>query len=58
VFFLSFVLFLSGIRASLVNCSPVPTTKPWRGYKECETIWNAWPKDCPAGEQPEAVTIQ
>src|SRR5439155_11427851 len=21
-----------------VNCSPVPTTKPWKGYKECETM--------------------
>ena len=22
----------------MVNCSPVPTTKPWRGYKVYETI--------------------
>src|SRR6266699_7039503 len=21
----------------MFNCSPVPTTKPWRGYKVCET---------------------
>src|SRR6266853_2320480 len=32
----------------MVNYSPVPTTKPWRGYKVCETILKPargrWPK--------------
>src|SRR5207247_4621780 len=34
------------------------TTKPWRGYKVCETIWNAWPKDRLAGKQTEALTAR
>src|SRR2546427_9432497 len=35
--FLLFV-FCQAVCARRVNCSPVPTTKPWRGYKECETV--------------------
>ena len=41
----------------LVNCSPVPTAKPWRCYKVYETTWRPRPEDLMEGKRPEMIGI-
>jgi len=55
VLFLLFVLFVGRFAPDWLNCSPVSYNEAVERLQSIETIWNAWPKDRPAGEQTDAL---
>src|SRR6185437_1360940 len=51
-----FLFFIRPFAPDLVNSSPIPTTRRWRGYRICETVLEPraepWAGDCGKENDP------